>query len=405
MTEGATGNAPLAGIVVIENSAGVAASYAGRVMALMGATIIKIEPPGAGDVLRRESSPLHAQVPVSALYAYLNVNKSSVTLDPATPDGQTLLGEMLDRADVFLDDTHPADRVRLGIAPDAVGGQRPKLVYVSVLPFGASGPHSEYRSHEINAFHAGGEGYLMPNGLALEMFPDRPPVKIYGHFAEFNGGTSAVCATLAALMVQQEAGGQFVDVSVQDANVAISCFALQQYGEGVLENRHERSFKYGGVLECSDGYVQLLTLEQHQWEGLVELMGSPAWAQEPALKDPLERGRRGSEINKHIRAWAKAQKVEDLVIRGQAQSVPLAKYAEPADIFASPQTRARDMFAQCELPGLGQVPVLATPFQFTRPDHVKSCAMQPGQDNARVLCDWLGHTQGDLKRWASGGTI
>src|SRR5437763_304283 len=148
---------------------------------------------------------------------------------------------------------------------------------------------------------APGDGNLMPNGLTLETFPDRPPVKIYGHFAEFMGGTSATCAALSALLVRDEVGGQFVDVSVQDANISVGCFAIQRLGEGVLENRHGRSFKYGGVLECSDGYVGVLTLEQRQWEGLVKLMGDPEWALDPALKDPLERSRRGAEINKHLR--------------------------------------------------------------------------------------------------------
>jgi len=395
----AVNRAPLSGVVVVEHAAGVAASYAGRVLALMGATVIKVEAPG-GDALRREGQSLHAACEVGPLFAYLNVNKSSVTLNLDTSGGKKLLGDLLDRAAVFLDDTVPSERARLGIAPDDMSRARPDLIYVSVLPFGATGEHSEYLGYELNLFHAGGEGYLMPNGLALEIFPERPPVKIYGHFAEFNGGTSAVCATFAALMVQPEAGGQFVDVSVQDVNVAISCFAIQQLGEGTLENRHERSFKYGGVLECRDGYVQVLTLEQHQWEGLVKLMGDPDWANEPALKDPLERGRRGKYINIHLRAWAKTQLVEDVVKRGQALNVPLAKYAEPVEIMESPQTRERAMFHKVPVAGIGEVPVLTAPYQFMLPENLAFCPVQPGADNGRVLGQWLGHSASDLQRLA-----
>ncbi len=397
--------AALAGVIVIENAKGVAASYAGRILALMGATVIKLERPGEGDPLRREAPQLHEDFATSAIFAYLNVHKSSVTLDLSTRAGRQLLGELLDRASVFIDDTHPSERSESGIAPEKICGERPNLIYVSVLAFGTAGAHREYRAYELNVFHSGGEGYLMPNGLALEMFPDRPPVKVYGHFAELNGGTSAVCATLAALMVQSEVGGQLVDVSVQDANVALSCFALQQLGEGVLENRHGRSFKYGGVLECSDGYVQILTLEQHQWEGLVKLMGEPGWALDPALKDPLERGRRGAHINKHLRAWAKSQTVEDLVKRGQALSVPLAKYAEPSDMFASAQTRERAMFAVLETAGGREVPVLVAPFQASAPETLKSWPKQPGADNPRVFCDWLGHSASDLERWTKVSAI
>lgn len=400
---GAADRPALAGMVVIENAKGVAASYAGRLLALMGATVIKLEAPAEGDPLRREVPQVHESFATSAIFAYLNVNKSSVTLDLAKKEGQQLLGELLDRASIFIDDTHPSERSDLRIAPERICAQRPDLIYVSVLPFGAAGMHKDYHAYELNAFHSGGEGYLMPNGLALEMFPDRPPVKVYGHFAELNGGTSAVCATLAALMT--DVGGQFVDVSVQDANVALSCFALQQLGEGVLENRHGRSFKYGGVLECADGYVQILTLEQHQWEGLVKLMGEPEWALDRALRDSLERSRRGAHINKHLRAWAKSQMVEDLVKRGQALSVPLAKYFEPADILASAQTRERAMFAKLQMTGLGEVPVLVAPFQSSAPETLKGCSKQPGADNPRIFCEWLGHSPSELERWTSVGAI
>ena len=171
-------------------------------------------------------------------------------------------------------------------------------------------------------------------------------------------------------------------------------------GEGVLENRHGRSFQYGGVLECSDGYVGLLTLEQRQWEGLVQLMGNPEWTKEEWLKDTLNRGRRGAEINKHIRAWAKTQRVEDVVIKGQALSVPLAKYVGPDEIMAADQTIARNVFADVDIPGVGKVPMLTAPFQFTTPEKLDAYPAQPGANNVAVICELLGHSRHELDRWA-----
>lgn len=391
---------PLEGVTVVEHCQSVAGSYAGRLLSLMGATVIKIEEPG-GDPLRRQPPFIDKEGRRSALFDYLNVNKSGITLDVGSRNGLALLNELLAKADVFLDDTRPVDRTSLGMTPEKIGTDHPRLLFASVLPFGAHGEHSDYVAYELNTLHSGGEGYLMPNGLALELFPDRPPVKIYGHFAQFVGGTSAVCAIISGLLIQDEVGGQFLDISVQDANVALSCFNIQRLGEGVLENRHGRSFQYGGVLECSDGYVGLLTLEQHQWEGLVKLMGEPAWTQEEWLKDPLARGRRGAEINKGIREWAKTQKVEDLVIRGQAQSVPLAKYVGPDEIIASEQTRARNMFKDVEIPGVGTIPMLTAPFQFTTPATMKAYAANPGADNPAIFGKMLGHGVSEIERWAA----
>lgn len=398
--------AALAGITVVEHGKGVAASYAGRILALMGATVIKVERPQEGDALRYEAPILPATPNVGALFTYLNVDKGSVTLDPSSARGRELLGELLDQAAIFIDDTYPKTRSEWGIGFEDLCPTRPKLIYVSVLPFGAVGPHSEYRAHELNVLHAGGEGYLMPNGLALEMFPDRPPVKFYGHFAELIGGTSAVCATIAALLVQADVGGQFVDVSVQDANVANSCFAIQRLGDGVLENRYLRSFKYGGVMKCSDGYIQILVLEHHQWKGLVKLIGEPAWALQPEFDDELERGRRGAEINKHLREWAMTQKVDDLVQKGQALGVPLAKYADLADVLESEQSHARGMFSTIEMAEAGCFPILTAPFQSkAQTAGVMRYPTMPGADNLRVWCEWLGHSRSELERWTSDRVI
>jgi benzylsuccinate CoA-transferase BbsE subunit len=401
---GTLADAPLAGVIVVEHGKGVAASYAGRILALLGATVYKLEAPQGGDALRHQE-PLLAPGGGSALFNYLNVGKSSLTLDVGKPAGRALLDELLQRAAIFIDDSARQDRGAQGLAPDAVCGRHPDLIYLSVLPFGIAGPHADYLAYELNMLHSGGEGYLMPNGLALDMFPDRPPVKLYGHFAEFVGGTSAAGAALTALIAQPRAGGQFVDVSVQDANIAISCFNVQRVGDGAVETRHGRSFRYGGVLECADGYVQILTLEPRQWAGLVRLMGDPAWASEPGMEDEIERGRRGPRINEHLRAWAKTRKVEDMVRGGQALNVPIAKYAEPAEVLASAQFRAHRAFTPVAIDGAGELPVFTAPFQFTVPAGMAGCPAEAGADNARVLGGWLGHSDRQLQGWREEGVI
>lgn len=399
-------NAPLEGFTVLEHAQGVAGSYAGRMFAVMGATVIKVEAPGEGGALRLAEPHLTHEPPAGALFHYLNAGKRFVTCNLRSAEGRALFGELMSRADLLIDDTPVSRRPELGLDPDGIPAQHRKVVFLSVLPFGAAGDHADYSAYELNVMHAGGEGYLMPNGLTLETFPDRPPVKIYGHFAEYMGGTSAVCAGIAALLVRDDVGGQFVDVSVQDANIAVGCFAIQRLGDGVLENRHGRSFKYGGVLECSDGYIGVLTLEQRQWEGLISLLGEPEWALDPALADPLERSRRGAEINQHLRAWSKTQRVDDVVARGQALGVPLAKYNEPADILASEQIKARGVFELLDLPGLGAVPAFTAPFQLDGvAPRLKRAAAGPGHDNEAIWCGWLGHQRAALDQWQRHGTI
>ena len=349
---------PLDGIRVVESSRGVAAAYCGRLLSVMGADVVLIEPQD-GHPLRREP-PFLAEAPdTSALFAYLAAGKQSVVCSPdATAPA---FDALLQNVDILIDDTPVPEREALGLDAKDLGKRFPNLIHVSVLPFGADGPKSTWKAQEINAIHASGEGFLLPNGLSAELFPDRPPLKIYGHFTAMQGGVAAALAALSALWSGQ---GQAVDVSVQDAGLAVSCFAVQRLGDGSLEHRAERSFKYGGVLQCRDGFVELLTLEERQWIGMVELMGHPTWATDGTLADPLERSRRGAEINRHTRAWARNYDVADLVARAQKLGVPMARYNAPADVLSDPHEQQRGLFQPVEIPGVGPRPMLVAPFHF-----------------------------------------
>ena len=140
--------------------------------------------------------------------------------------------------------------------------------------------------------------------------------------------------------------------------------AIQQFGEGALEHRSNRSFRYGGVIACADGFVEILTLENQQWAALVELMGHPGWADAPDLVDASSRGKLGAEINRRLREWARTRNVADVVERGQRLGVPVAKYVLPREILQGAQERARKLFATVVVPHLGPAEIFVAPFRF-----------------------------------------
>jgi benzylsuccinate CoA-transferase BbsE subunit len=328
----------------------------------MGATVVMVEPP--------EGSPLRTAPPLldgtghSALFAFLASGKRSLVCDLLSPEGQRAFARELESADILIDDTPVRERVARKLDQDGVAKRFPALVHVSVLPFGSKGPKSGWDAEEVNLLHAGGEGFLLPNGLSSELFPDRPPLKIYGHFSQYQGGSMAALSALTAWWAVPEVGGQYVDVSTQDAVLAVGAFALQRLGDGSLEHRSTRRFRYGGVFEAQGGFVELLTLEDRQWTGLVELIGHPAWTQDEALRDPLERSRRGDEINQHIREWMSRHDVDDIVQRAQQLGVPAAKYRTPAEIIRGEHERSRGLFAPLMLDEEVQAQILVAPFQF-----------------------------------------
>jgi crotonobetainyl-CoA:carnitine CoA-transferase CaiB-like acyl-CoA transferase len=358
--------APLAGCRVVEIASTPAAAYAARMLAAMGAQVTMLEP-ASGSPLRCMPPRLEGGLGESALFAYLSAGKRSVACELASQAGQDVLAHELAGADILIEDVPAAAKAALGLGHEGPHGtlaRFPALVHVSVLPFGAQGPKAHWQGEELNLVHAAGEGFLLPNGLSHERFPERAPLKIYGHFAGYQGGTMAALAALSAWWAVPQCGGQHVDVSVQDATLAVGAFAIQRLGDGSLEHRATRRFRYGGVFETRDGFVELLTLEDRQWEGLVEVLDHPAWAADPALADPLERSRRGDEINAHIRTWMAGHDAEEVVRRAQQAGVPLARYRTPADVVAGAHEQARGLFVPTVLPDGREVPVLRAPFQF-----------------------------------------
>ena len=330
---------PLAGCRVVEHARTVAAAYAGRLLAAMGATVVMLEPP--------EGSPLRAAPPLlggtghSALFAFLASGKRSLVCDLMSPEGQRMLERELASADILIDDTALGEREARRLDHETIAKRFPALVHVSVRPFGASGPKADWDGEEVNLLHAGGEGFLLPNGLCYELFPDRPPLKIYGYFSEYQGGSMAAFAALSAWWAVPDVGGQYVDVSVQDAVLAVGAFALQRLGDGSLEHRKHAAFP----LRRSIRSPRRLRGAAHAGRSAMERAGGAAGSSGVGAgrcaDDPLERSRRGDEINHHIREWMSTHAVDDIVRWAQQLGVPAAKYRTPAEVIEGEHERSR----------------------------------------------------------------
>jgi crotonobetainyl-CoA:carnitine CoA-transferase CaiB-like acyl-CoA transferase len=399
--------APLAQLRVLEVCDHAAGQYAGRLLAHLGADVIRVEDP-ASPGLRAEPPLLSDDPPEGALAVYLSAGKRSVTLRRDGEVAHRLRAELASRCDAVIDDRPLAEREAVGENGEFFLGLSPRLIYLSVLPFGAVGPYSRYQGEEINLFHGAGEGNLLPNGLGHEMFPDREPLKAYGHLGELQAGVGAAAGLMAALYVRDLVGGQSVDVSVQDVNVALGGFNLQRYGDGTLERRQTRSFTYGGVLECADGYVQVLVLEQHQWEELVVMLGSPSWALREEYADPVQRAAHGKEINRQLRAWAKTRTVDEVVELARKYRIPLDRYSTPGAILRSEHEQARNFLTDFELPDGRAATMPNLPFKLL-PAHalapLSARAPVAGQDNMLVYTDYLSHSPDEVSHWLAEGVI
>ena len=395
----------LAGLRVLELGSLVAVPYCGKLLAALGADLVKIEPTGTGDPSRRRG-PFPGDDPHlerSGTFLYLNTGKRSVTLDVEDPQGLEMLRQLASQADVIIHDSPPAFAATRGLTRESLGELNQALIVAAVTPFGSSGPNAEYAAHDVNVFHAGGEGNLLPNGLALDTFPDRAPIAAGAMMASYQGGLTAAVGVLGAVVAQwHNGGGQSVDSSMQEAQLAIGYLPIQRLeAEGFVETRFSRFFRVGGVLPAADGYVELLTLEPRQWEGLARLLGDPEWASADKFRNPATHG---PEINRNLRQWTSRHTREWLYREGQAHGVPIAPYLTPAEVFVSPQQLERDFYVHIGHPEAGDYQYAGLPLRVgeTAPGLSRSPLL--GEHNAEVFGS-IGYTPEDLTALARAGVV
>ncbi len=192
----------LTGVQVVEVAEGIAGPYAAKLLADMGAEVIKVEPPLRGDASRHCGPfPQHQPHPErSGLFLYLNTNKLGVTLNLDRATGAKLFCNLITQADILIEDREPGWLAARGLSYAQLCQHRPALVMTSLTRFGQEGPMAAYKGYPLTTAHAGGEAYTLPGRLSLQMFPDRSPVQPGGELGEYDSGLCAAVTTLGALL-------------------------------------------------------------------------------------------------------------------------------------------------------------------------------------------------------------
>lgn len=334
----------LTGIKVVECGQGIAAAFAAKLFCLLGAEVIKVEPP-QGDAIRFRG-PFRAGVrdpDRSGMFIYLNAGKLSATLDLAVPEDRRRLYQLLDRADVLMHDVLPVDRAELGLENEKLCAAHPQLVVTTVSPFGDSGPRAHYRGYELNAFHSSGFASLIPLGSP---FPELPPLKMYSNQAELMGGLHAAMVTAAACWNAAKGGtGQAADISMQECLAAMLELSLVYYTYGgVVTSRTDTA--YSNTIECCDGSALITLLGDEQWQRLVALMGNPDWAHSEPFSTRVNRGINADALRALMSDLWRDWKVADLCKAVQDERIPIAPLNTAKDVFNDPHLRERGIFVR-----------------------------------------------------------
>jgi crotonobetainyl-CoA:carnitine CoA-transferase CaiB-like acyl-CoA transferase len=354
---------------VLELARDVAGPYAAKLLADLGAEVIKVEPP-EGDP-SRSFGPFPNAAPdpeASGLYLYLNAGKRGIVLDLTQARDHRQCLQLATHADAVIESFPPGELEQLGLGASVLTAARASLVLVSITPFGQWGPKSAWRGNDLIGFHSSGFAHGFP---ALQVdTPELAPLNAPTYAAELLAGQSAAAAALHGLLAAQQTGtGSHLDVSLQEA---IGAANNSQFNSQLKSGRAQRVFSDQpsnatvALLPCSDGWVAISPREEHQWARWLEVMGGPAWAAEPRFADRASRERNWAALYSLLAEWSRSQTKNDLFEAAQARRVACYQLGTATDLLASPQLAARQFFVEVEDAELGGRQVGAHPAELSR---------------------------------------
>lgn len=391
-------NTPLAGLTVVALEQAVAAPFATRQLADLGARVIKIERPGSGDFARDYDRTVHG---LSSYFVWLNRSKESVTLDVKQPEGRQVLARLLSDADVLVHNLGPGAAERLGISAAALRPAHPRLIVCAITGYGSSGPYRDKKAYDLLVQSE--TGLVSITGTSDE--PAKVPISI----ADIAAGMYAYSGILTALIERGRTGrGVAVDVSLFDALAEwMSQPAyLTAYGGTAPQRtgaRHASIVPYG-PFPTVDHPVFLAIQNEREWERFCrQVLERPELAADPRFTEPAGRVAHRDELEAMIGATLRGASGEQVIERLEAAGIACARLKTVPQFLAHPQLEARGRWRAVHTPG-GDVRALVPPVMLEgaapRMDPVPSL----GEHTTRVLTA-LGIDESVMAAWRARGVI
>ncbi|MEC8857184.1 MAG: CoA transferase [Chloroflexota bacterium] len=389
----------LSDIKVLDLSHGVSGPFCTKFLAGLGAEVIKVEPTGTGDSSRQSKPFLGGpdDVESSALFAYLNTSKMSVTLDLDIPDQALSVKQLAQESDILVESYAPGHLQSLGLGYGALAETNAGLIYVSVTPFGQTGPYRDYKGADIVAQAIGALMYTI--GL-----PDREPLKVGGESVLYTTGISAFSAAMLALHVRDTQGfGQHVDISAMEVMTVAQIHSSinEQFGHpSVRRPTNLVRAKDGWVSPGLESGVQLGT-----WPKVCELMGVPQFAEDTRFTTQEGRRTNQQDLLKVIGDWAATKPKEEIYHTLQALRTITGYVATVEDLLVAKQLVDRKFFRTLADPVFGDVVHPGAPFRMGEDGWRLLPPPRLGEHNDEILGGRLGYSSEKISEVSKGGEV
>jgi len=390
---------PLQHVTILDLSRVLACPFASMILAELGATVIKVEQPGAGDETRGFEPQLAAD---SAYYFACNRSKSSITVNLRKPEGQAVIRELAQKADVFVENFPVGTLGRYGLDFATLSALNPRLAYVSCTGFGQTGPYAQKKGYDT-VFQA------MGGMMSLTGEKGGGPVKPGLPVADLTSGLWIAIGILAMLAGREQTGrGSRLDFSMLDGQVSLLTLAAARYfalGEVPPRLGTEHPGRVpSATFRCRDGRFAHITASDQHWEPLCRALGLEDWSKAYGTNEI--RVEKRDEVMPKLTEKIAAFDRDALIAALDAVEVPIGPVNDVAEILADPHVRARRLVGSFDYPGVGEFKALALPYKFLGwddPDIGRPPAL--GEQTDAILRERLGYSAEQIEKLKAAKVI
>jgi itaconate CoA-transferase len=391
---------PLQGITVISLEHAIAAPFATRQLADLGARVIKIERPGVGDFARAYDQRVRGQ---SSHFMWTNRSKESLTLDLKHPRARALLDKLIDeQADVLVQNLAPGAAARMGLSFEALSARKPSIVVCDISGYGNDGPYRDRKAYDL--LIQSEAGFLSVTGT-----PETAS-KAGASIADISAGMYAYSNILAALFARQRSGqGSHIDVSMLESLVEWMSFPLYYTFEGASAPvrtgaEHATIYPYGPI-EAGDGGVVMLGLQnEREWAVFCDkVLEQPELKTDSRFENNPARSTNREALRMLMRERFKSMTADQLAARLDEAQIANSRVNTMQDVWAHPQLKARDRWREVDSPA-GRIPALLPPGRSPASDTRMDAVPTIGQHTDAILSE-LGVDADEIANLREQGAI
>jgi CoA:oxalate CoA-transferase len=377
---------PLDGVKVLDLTRVLAGPYCTMLLADMGADVVKVERPGAGDDTRGYGPPfLHGE---SAYFLSINRNKRSLTLNLKHDKALHIMRQLLETTDVVVENFRPGTMESFGFGYEAVRDFNPGIIFCSISGYGHTGPLARLPGYDLIIQGEGGVASLTGD-------PNGPPYKVGSSQADITAGMMGFQGILLALLARGQTGkGQKVDIGMLDCQVALLTYQAGIYfatGESPtrMGNQHPTITPYE-TYRCQDGYINLACGNDAMWRRFCQVIGREDWADDARFRSNADRVAHRRQLAAVLEPVMLHKTAQEWIDTLRAAGIPCGRIQSVGEVCESPQVQARDMVVPLEHPKAGPIRVTGVPIKLSdTPGAVSQPPPLLGEHTAQVLHDWL----------------